>query len=120
MGLKECRMLSILKSCRKMLYMAPLILRHANGRTACLHRCFEESSTMLGEKARKDTGLFLMVMLTRSGWRISTGTSISLITNPISVLDDNKMLTLPNGERLNLPPSVRIMFEVETLKYATP
>lgn len=37
-----------------------------------------------------------------------------------SVLDDNKMLTLPNGERLNLPPSVRIMFEVETLKYATP
>ena len=29
------------------------------------------------------------------------------------------MLTLPNGERLNLPPSVRIMFEVETLKYAT-
>ena len=30
------------------------------------------------------------------------------------------MLTLPNGERLNLPPSVRIMFEVETLRYATP
>lgn len=30
------------------------------------------------------------------------------------------MLTLPNGERLNLPSSVRIMFEVETLRYATP
>ena len=30
------------------------------------------------------------------------------------------MLTLPNGERLNLPPTVRIMFEVETLRYATP
>ena len=29
------------------------------------------------------------------------------------------MLTLPNGERLNLPSNVRIMFEVETLKYAT-
>ena len=29
------------------------------------------------------------------------------------------MLTLPNGERLNLPPNVRIMFEVEHLKYAT-
>lgn len=29
------------------------------------------------------------------------------------------MLTLPNGERLNLPPNVRIMFEVESLKYAT-
>jgi dynein heavy chain 1 len=37
-----------------------------------------------------------------------------------SVLDDNKLLTLPNGERLNLPPNVRIMFEVEHLKYATP
>jgi dynein heavy chain 1 len=35
------------------------------------------------------------------------------------VLDDNKLLTLPNGERLNLPPNVRIMFEVEHLKYAT-
>lgn len=36
-----------------------------------------------------------------------------------SVLDDNKLLTLPNGERLNIPDNVRIMFEVETLKYAT-
>lgn len=36
-----------------------------------------------------------------------------------SVLDDNKLLTLPNGERLAIPPNVRLMFEVETLKYAT-
>jgi len=36
-----------------------------------------------------------------------------------SVLDDNKLLTLPNGERLNIPPNVKIMFEVESLKYAT-
>ncbi|CEM16453.1 unnamed protein product [Vitrella brassicaformis CCMP3155] len=36
-----------------------------------------------------------------------------------SVLDDNKLLTLPNGERLQIPSNVRIMFEVETLKYAT-
>jgi dynein heavy chain 1 len=36
-----------------------------------------------------------------------------------SVLDDNKLLTLPSGERLMIPPNVRIMFEVETLKYAT-
>lgn len=36
-----------------------------------------------------------------------------------SVLDDNKLLTLPNGERLAVPQNVRMMFEVETLKYAT-
>ena len=36
-----------------------------------------------------------------------------------SVLDDNKLLTLPHGDRLSIPPNVRIMFEVESLKYAT-
>ena len=41
------------------------------------------------------------------------------VENLNSVLDDNKLLTLPNGERLGLPPNVRILFEVETLKYAT-
>ncbi|WEW60954.1 dynein heavy chain [Emydomyces testavorans] len=41
------------------------------------------------------------------------------VENLNSLLDDNKLLTLPNGERLNLPPNVRIMFEVENLKYAT-
>lgn len=41
------------------------------------------------------------------------------VENLNSVLDDNRILTLPNGERLNLPPNVRILFEVETLKYAT-
>lgn len=35
------------------------------------------------------------------------------------MLDDNKLLTLPNGERLNLPHNVRIIFEVDTLKHAT-
>jgi len=36
------------------------------------------------------------------------------VENLNSVLDDNKLLTLPNG-----PPNVRIMFEVEHLRYAT-
>ncbi|CAG8490206.1 1623_t:CDS:10, partial [Scutellospora calospora] len=41
------------------------------------------------------------------------------VENLNSVLDDNRLLTLPNGERLSLPGNVRIMFEVENLKYAT-
>jgi dynein heavy chain 1 len=45
--------------------------------------------------------------------------SLAFADRKFSVLDDNKLLTLPNGERLNLPPNVRIMFEVEHLRYAT-
>ncbi|ETO35335.1 dynein heavy chain, partial [Reticulomyxa filosa] len=37
-----------------------------------------------------------------------------------SVLDDNKMLTLPNGERLALTDNVRILFETANLNAATP
>ena len=37
-----------------------------------------------------------------------------------SVLDDNKMLTLPSGERLGIPPNIRIILEVDSLEYATP
>ncbi|KAH6598857.1 hypothetical protein BASA50_003364 [Batrachochytrium salamandrivorans] len=42
------------------------------------------------------------------------------VENLNSVLDDNRMLTLPNGERLRIPPNVRILFEVESLDQATP
>jgi dynein heavy chain 1 len=41
------------------------------------------------------------------------------VENLNSVLDDNKLLTLPNGERLILPECMRIMFEVQDLDYAT-
>jgi dynein heavy chain 1 len=41
------------------------------------------------------------------------------VENLNSLLDDNKLLTLPNGERLALPSNVRIMFEVQDLKHAT-
>jgi dynein heavy chain 1 len=37
-----------------------------------------------------------------------------------SVLDDNKLLTLPSGERLEIPPNVRIIIEVDSLAQATP
>ncbi len=41
------------------------------------------------------------------------------VENLNSVLDNNKLLTLPNGERLSIPSNVRIMFEVQDLKFAT-
>ncbi|GAM24388.1 hypothetical protein SAMD00019534_075630 [Acytostelium subglobosum LB1] len=41
------------------------------------------------------------------------------VENLNSLLDDNKLFTLPNGERLALPNNVRIVFEVQDLKYAT-
>ena len=37
-----------------------------------------------------------------------------------SVLDDNKLLTLPSGERLAIPDNVRIILEVDSLEMATP
>eukprot|EP00760_Papus_ankaliazontas_P026596 PhM_4_TR3054/c0_g1_i1/m.97841/K10413/DYNC1H; dynein heavy chain 1, cytosolic len=42
------------------------------------------------------------------------------VENMNSLLDDNKLLTLPNGERLALPSNVRIVFEVQDLRFATP
>ncbi|CAL5987537.1 Dynein_heavy chain [Hexamita inflata] len=37
-----------------------------------------------------------------------------------SVLDDNRCLTLPNGERLAVPQNIHLIFEVKDLKNATP
>ncbi|CCW67502.1 unnamed protein product [Phytomonas sp. Hart1] len=37
-----------------------------------------------------------------------------------TVLDDNKMLTLNSGERINLNPSVSMLFEVQDLSQASP
>ncbi len=37
-----------------------------------------------------------------------------------SVLDDNKLLTLPSGERLELPPNLRVLIETDGLLHTTP
>ena len=37
-----------------------------------------------------------------------------------TVLDDSKLLCLPNGERIKLKPSLKMIFEVEDLKHASP
>lgn len=37
-----------------------------------------------------------------------------------TVLDDNKVLTLLNGDRISLPPQVGLVFEVEDLAVASP
>ena len=37
-----------------------------------------------------------------------------------SVMDDNKILTLINGERISMPDQVSLLFEVEDLAVASP
>jgi dynein heavy chain, axonemal len=42
------------------------------------------------------------------------------IENMNTVLDDNKMLCLPNGQRIKMPAPCTMMFEVQDLKIASP
>lgn len=37
-----------------------------------------------------------------------------------SVLDDNHLLTLPNGERINFGNNINFIFETNDLKFASP
>jgi dynein heavy chain 2 len=37
-----------------------------------------------------------------------------------SVLDDNHLLTLPNGERINFGSNINFIFETHEMKYASP
>jgi dynein heavy chain len=42
------------------------------------------------------------------------------VENMNSVMDDNKLLTLPNGERIRLQPYCKLIIEVFDLQYASP
>uniref|UniRef100_A0A8C7FLK2 Uncharacterized protein n=1 Tax=Oncorhynchus kisutch TaxID=8019 RepID=A0A8C7FLK2_ONCKI len=54
-------------------------------------------------------------------WIIMDGpVDILWVENLNTVLDDNKMLCLVNGERISLPDGIRFLFEVDTLSQATP
>ena len=37
-----------------------------------------------------------------------------------SVLDDNRLLTMPSGERIQFGPNVNFLFETHDLKFASP
>merc|ERR1719428_1221717 len=37
-----------------------------------------------------------------------------------SVMDDNRLLTLPSNERIPLKPHMKMIFEIRDLNYATP
>lgn len=63
---------------------------------------------------------FTKVESKRKSWCVFDGPADTLwIENMNSVLDDNMMLSLMNGERINLNEQIRILFEVQDLASAS-
>ena len=59
--------------------------------------------------------------LTVKSWIICDGdVDPEWIESLNSVLDDNHLLTLPNGERINFGPNVNFLFETHDLSFASP
>jgi len=82
---------------------------------------------MLPSKEWKD-GLFSKLMRTysesddgKTKWIILDGDlDANWIESMNSVMDDNKILTLANNERIVVKPFMRLLYEIRDLKYATP
>jgi len=82
---------------------------------------------MLPSKEWKD-GLFSKLMRTysesddgKTKWIILDGDlDANWIESMNSVMDDNKILTLANNERIVVKPFMRLIYEIRDLKYATP
>lgn len=58
---------------------------------------------------------------TNTKWIILDGDlDANWIESMNSVMDDNKLLTLANNERIPLKPHMRLIFEIRDLKFASP
>jgi len=86
---------------------------------------FGETDKLSGEWT---TGIFAAIWQkynnrnnTYNTWIIADGPVDAIwIENLNTVLDDNKILTLANGDRIPMTDNVKIMFEVEDLRNASP
>ena len=86
---------------------------------------FGETDKVTGEW---NTGIFAAIWQkynnrgnTFNTWIIADGPVDAIwIENLNTVLDDNKILTLANGDRIAMTDNVKIMFEVEDLRNASP
>jgi hypothetical protein len=90
--------------CRKLLNkcqctQSPCHYAHAKAHCAVNDHCF--ACNRIIDNVRGEIG--------KRQWIVFDGdVDPEWVENLNSVLDDNKLLTLPNGERLAIPPNVRI------------